>query len=683
MAKDSRKNKFSELRLRAEAYLRSGPDRGDMSQEDVQKLVHELDTYQIELELQNEDLRNAQEGLDRSRRRYTDLYDFAPVAYLTINETGMIVEANLLAGELFGVPRGQLLNRLFSSFLFAEDQDLFYLHRKKLMETGRQQSCELRLQKIDGSSFYALVEISHQRKGDDLPGQFLVTVNDISVRKRAELAKVQRLKDRYQAIVMDQSDLVCRFDPQGRITFVNDAYCQYFAVNHKDILGTRFLPPIHEEDLSIVKDQFKTLTRLKPDKTIEYRVYSPDGNINWQQWSARALYSQEGELQEYQVVGRDITAMKEAEEKMRGEVRLRQLFLDALPCIAMLLKYGSRRIVAANRAAIAVGAAPGEKCYAAWAQRDRPCSWCLAPRLWAENESQNDQFWALGKYWDAYWVPVGERLYLHYVFDITEKHLGEEALKHAYDEMEQRVMERTLELQQSHAQLLHSEKLAAVGNLSASIAHEFNNPLQSVSTILKGLEQYASLDEKEAELVTLALEECQRMKSLIANLRDFFQPSSGSLGLVDLHATLDALLLMSKKDFHIRKISVVKKYGDNIPQIMAVADQLKQVFLNLLNNAADACEDGGVITLTTKASGTSDIAIHIADDGVGIDSINMAHIFEPFFTTKPAVKGTGLGLSVSYGIVKKHGGRIEVKSERGRGSTFSVYLPVEGGINEQ
>ncbi len=144
-------------------------------------------------------------------------------------------------------------------------------------------------------------------------------VNDISSRKQAELAKVQRLKDRYRAIVMDQSDLVCRFDPQGRITFVNDAYCRYFGISHKDILGTNFLPSIHEEDLPKVRDHFKNLTRQKPDKTIEHRVYLPDGKIYWQQWSGRALYDEEGSCLEYQAVGRDITKLKETEETIAKE----------------------------------------------------------------------------------------------------------------------------------------------------------------------------------------------------------------------------------------------------------------------------------------------------------------------------------------------------------------------------
>ena len=677
MGKNGDKNKFVELRMQAQTFLAQKPQ-----QEDIQKLIHELDTHQIELELQNEDLRNTQEELEKSRHRYADLYDFAPMAYMTVSDKGIILEANLTAGDMLGVARGQLLNRPFSEFILAEDQDLFYLHRKKLLESRLQQSYEMRFQKKDGSSFHALVETGIYADSSDPADQFRVMVSDISTHKEIELAKLRRLKNRYQAIVMDQNELICRFDPQGRITFVNDAYCRYFGVNHTDILGTTILPNIHEDDLPLVSDLLKTLTPLKPDKTIELRMYLSDGTIAWQQWCGRALYDQAENVIKYQAVGRDITKEKKAEEKLQNEIQLRQLFLDALPCIAMLLQLETRQIVASNKAAVAVGAVPGKKCYESWIQREKPCSWCLVPKILSTNEPLNNQFWALGIYWDAYWIPVTKNLYLHYLFDITEKEKNRVALKKANDELEQRVMERTLELQQLHTQLLHSEKLAAVGNLSASIAHEFNNPLQSVMTIVKGIEQYSSLDTKEKKLLSLALQECSRMKNLIADLRDFFQPTSGETVHVDLHVILDALLLISKKDFNSREIRIVKKYGDNIPPIMAVADQLKQVFLNLMNNAADACENGGIITFTTEKIGEH-IAVHIEDNGKGIDPENMAHIFEPFFTTKPEQKGSGLGLSVSYGIIQKHGGRIDVKSEHGKGSTFSILLPVESAYNDQ
>jgi len=267
---------------------------------------------------------------------------------------------------------------------------------------------------------------------------------------------------------------------------------------------------------------------------------------------------------------------------------------------------------------------------------------------------------------------VAEDLYLHYVFDNTEQQKDKEALKKAHEECERRVRERTSQLQKSHEQLLHSEKLAAVGTLSASIAHEFNNPLQSVMTIIKGIGQYVTLEKEEEELVELALQECSRMKNLIAGLKDFFQPTSGELTQVDIHTTLDAILLISKKDFQNRNVTIVRKYTDNIPLVIAVIDQLKQVFLNLLHNAAHACEGGGTITITTEAIGKKTFAVHFEDNGIGIGSANIPHIFEPFFTTKPELTGTGLGLSVSYGIIKKHGGHIEVKSESGKGSTLSL-----------
>jgi PAS domain S-box-containing protein len=676
MESDAGKKNFSDLRGRVQAFLTAKPEAAVIVQDDIRKLIHELDTYQIELELQNEDLRNAQEELEKSRRRYADLYEFSPLAYFTVSDAGMIIEANLTAADMLGLGRGELYNRPFSDFIVAEEQDLFYRHRKKLLETRQKQAFELRMIKMGGSFIQAHVETID---GDEdlIPrGQFRLMVCDISVRRAEEFDRLRRLKDRYRAIVMDQAEMICRFDPQGRITFVNDAYCRFFGVTEQEILGTNYLPNIHAEDLPLVREHFKYLTPLEPVKTIEHRVHLPDGRVSWQQWCGRALFDRDGRVIECQAVGRDITRLKETKEKLEKELRLRQLFMDALPCVALLLKSSTFEIVASNKAALGVGAVPGTHCYATWAQRKSQCPWCTAPKIWEIGETQNHHYWARGKYWDAFWIRIDEELCLHYAFDHTEQQINKEALKKAKDELEQRVMERTLELQKSHEQLLHSEKLAAVGNLSASIAHEFNNPLQSIMTIIKGISQYAALDKKEAKLVELALQECQRMKGLIANLQDFYRPSTGKVESVDLHNVLDALLMMTKKDFQTRNITVVKEYAVNLRLIPGVIDQLKQVFLNLLSNAADACEGGGIITMLTQPLGRDSVAVRVRDNGVGIEPANIGRLFEPFYTTKPDLKGTGLGLSVSYGIIKKHGGRIEVESERGKGSQFSVILPV-------
>lgn len=264
----------------------------------------------------------------------------------------------------------------------------------------------------------------------------------------------------------------------------------------------------------------------------------------------------------------------------------------------------------------------------------------------------------------------------HLKLEVEEHQNDKEILKQTGDELARRVLDRTQELEKSHEQLLHSEKLAAVGNFSASIAHEFNSPLQSVLTIMKQIAEYADLKEDEDKLIDLAIQECKRMVKLIGSLQQLYKPTSGKIEPVDLHAIFDALLLIMKKNFQVRKIYVIKKYDAESPVIRAVSDQMTQVFLNLLNNAADACESGGVITIATENIDGETVAVHVEDTGVGIDPDSISHIFEPFYTTKRQ-KGTGLGLSISHDIIVKHGGQIEVKSENGRGTVFSVFLPVK------
>ncbi len=232
------------------------------------------------------------------------------------------------------------------------------------------------------------------------------------------------------------------------------------------------------------------------------------------------------------------------------------------------------------------------------------------------------------------------------------------------------------ELESVHKQLLHAEKLSAVGRFSASIAHEINNPLQGVLNVIKGVRERATLEEVDKNLVDLALKECLRMKELINNLRQFNKPTSGTRAALEIHQVIDEVLLFAKKEFSVKKIMVKKKYAARLPNIWAVADQIKQVLINILGNAGDAIEAGGTITLATSLQDEKHISISIKDCGEGISPKNLEEIFEPFYSTR-AIKGTGLGLSVSYGIIKNHGGDITVESEADQGTTFTITLPTE------
>lgn len=235
--------------------------------------------------------------------------------------------------------------------------------------------------------------------------------------------------------------------------------------------------------------------------------------------------------------------------------------------------------------------------------------------------------------------------------------------------------EFTRELEKSQAQLVKAEKLAATGKLAASLAHEINNPLQAIQNSLHLVTQRRSLDDSKRQMyLSMAQEEVQRLIDMVQRMLDFYRPSTESQETVDIQEALDDVLTLVGKRIQHGNVVVHRDATGPLPPALGVANQLKQVFLNIIINAVEAMPTGGDLYVGTAwDEQLGELSIIFTDTGEGIPLSDLGNIFDPFYTSKP--KGTGLGLSVSHGIIERHGGRIEVKSEVGTGSTFTVHLP--------
>jgi two-component system NtrC family sensor kinase len=245
----------------------------------------------------------------------------------------------------------------------------------------------------------------------------------------------------------------------------------------------------------------------------------------------------------------------------------------------------------------------------------------------------------------------------------------------AHLEEQQRTMAERLDNAESG--LLQAARLAAVGQLAASIAHEINNPLYAARNSLFLLEEDLPADLQSSPYLNMASEQLTRIARIIERMRDFYRPTRGEMGRNDLNQLLEETLALAGFNLRHGAINMIFTPAPDLPPVMCNADQLRQVFLNLALNAIDAMPDGGTLTVRTEA-GTTVALIEIQDTGIGIPDDVREHLFEPFWTNKP--NGTGLGLSISAHIVTQHGGRIEVVSSVGEGSTFRVVLPYEANV---
>lgn len=227
------------------------------------------------------------------------------------------------------------------------------------------------------------------------------------------------------------------------------------------------------------------------------------------------------------------------------------------------------------------------------------------------------------------------------------------------------------------AQLVQAEKLAGIGRLAASLAHEINNPLQALQGCLDLVDANLGNEEKQRRYLGIAHNEVERLSTMVQRMLDFYRPSKSAWGAMNVKALLDEVLVLSGKRLQHAKVTPRVQWDNAVPVLQGASNQIKQVFLNLILNATDAMPDGGEILIHSRIVGDPlpELRIDFTDTGTGIAPEHLDKIFEPFYTTKPA--GTGLGLGISHSIIANHGGRLTAESAVGKGTTLTIWLPLQ------
>ena len=539
-----------------------------------------------------------------------------------------------------------------------------------------------------------------------------------------------RVNEQQYRLLLNHSPVgILHYDTNLVVTYCNDRLADILRNSAKNIFGS---------DMKTIKDQ-SILPVLRNAIKGElghfeglYSATFSDAN-GWVAMTCAPSLDSEGMINGGVAIVEDITERKLAEEYMRKRTEMElhassikyQLLFDSSRDALMITTPPSWKFIEANKATLQLFGA------SSMAEFSKLGPWDVSPERQPDGRLSSEKAQEMiglaireGSHFfewehqrldgqpfaaDVLLNRMGEEdelFILATVRDISERKQTEEALHR--EKVEQMLLIEKLEEAQNH--LLQSEKMASIGQLAAGVAHEINNPIGYVFSNLSTLEQYVRdtfgmlnlyehaegsiTDSKVREQLNAAKEKLDiafmkedlqalmaesregitRVKQIVQNLKDFAHVDIvEEWHLSDLHKGLDSTLNIVNNEIKY-KADLIKEYGV-IPEVECLSSQINQVFMNLLVNAAHAIEEHGVITINTGRQG-DEVWVSVADTGKGIAPEHITKIFDPFFTTKPVGKGTGLGLSLSYSIIQKHQGRIEVESEVGKGTTFFVWLPI-------
>jgi two-component system, cell cycle sensor histidine kinase and response regulator CckA len=619
-----------------------------------------------------------------SGERLGELVTFSVDAIVLVNADGVIRWANPATEDVLGYGAGDIVGVHARDLVEPVDREAWQALVGKLFDDpSTPVRGTFRCRHKDGSVRWT-EGVARNLLQEPRVGGIVVYYRDVTSRKATE-QQLKDTEDRYGHLFSSAADVIFEADAEGYFRFVNPQTLRLFEFEQDEVIGRRFTEFIRADYRpQILQHYYRQTSEGRLNSYVEFPTVTKSGKEIWLGQNAWIITDAAGKLVGMQAVARDITERRKAEDALRSaEAKYRALVEQSLMGVYILQ---NERLVYANpKAADMLGYTQQELIDSPFAfgfvhEQDRPMVQDQLERLDPER-TPTVQLAVRGLRKD------GEVIQVEAFCSVTEFN-GTRAILATVHDISDRV--------KLEDQLRQAQKMEAVGRLAGGIAHDFNNLLTAIRGNAELMSHRVKKDPAMAAEVDEILHASDRAASLTRQLLAFSRKQVLQPIALDINEIVSGVARMARRligtDVQLRL-----DLARSVSQVLADPAQVEQVLLNLIVNARDAMPSGGTITVKTGnvhlepsapeivqagiAAGDF-VMLAVTDDGIGMDQATQARIFEPFFTTKETGRGTGLGLSTVYGIVRQTGGAITVRSERGKGASFRVYLPAVAGESQ-
>ena len=602
--------------------------------------------------------------ISRSQQGFRDLIDSFDDVLLALSLDGQVRAVNRSFSDLVGVPFPQIIGQPLSDFLqegSGEGSELLRRAMPRFMER-RQWSGVVQVRvKGKGTLFYFDC-VAHAMMRDGEVHGITVLGRDISALRKNEARFTELFESLQEGIYITT--------PDGSILDVNPALVRMLGYDSKEELLKRRVPEIFvdQAERKIIRDQVEREPIVQGQ---EITLICKDGTSIVCLNTAAAVRDNSGRVVRYQGALMDITERREIERRLHRQQEFARRLVDSFPDLILVLDTAANYTFVSPRSKEILGYEPQEIAAMHFGHCVHPEDIPSFQALYGDIVAGRQTFASL-EVRARHKLGEWRRIRFNFSPLWDEKGQNEGAILSGRD---------VTDLKRLEEQLIQAEKLAAMGQMLAGVAHELNNPLTAILGATELLRERPGTDEATRRQLELTHRQARRAARIVQNLLEFSRPASPQKKAVDLSNLLERTLQLHEHSLRRNNIEVDSHLPADLPGVIGDANQLIQVFLNLITNAEQAIRevrDAGRIQIRAGRIGKQ-VTITVQDDGVGIRPEGLPKIFDPFYTTKRPGGGTGLGLSICMSIIREHGGNIEAETLPAGGSAFTIYLPATPG----